>query len=52
MFEAAFSRAGSHGGPSLPAAAPTLRRWTHRPATLNGRPVRVLLTVTVAFRLH
>jgi TonB family protein len=34
------------------AAAEALRRWTYRPATLNGRPVRVLLTVTVSFRVH
>lgn len=34
------------------AAAEALRRWTYRPATLNGRSVRVLLTVTVSFRLH
>jgi protein TonB len=34
------------------AAAEALRRWTYRPATLNGRSVRVLLTVTVDFRVH
>lgn len=34
------------------AAAQALRRWTYRPATLNGRAVRVLLTVTVSFRVH
>jgi protein TonB len=34
------------------AAAEALRRWTYRPATLNGRAVRVLLTVTVSFRVH
>ena len=34
------------------AAAEALRRWTYRPATLNGRSVRVLLTVTVSFRVH
>lgn len=34
------------------AAAEAVRRWRYRPATLNGRAVRVLLTVTVAFRLH
>lgn len=33
------------------AAAQALRRWTYRPATLNGRAVRVLLTVTVSFRV-
>jgi protein TonB len=34
------------------AAAEALRRWIYRPATLNGRSVRVLLTVTVDFRVH
>lgn len=34
------------------AAARALRQWTYRPATLNGRAVRVLLTVTVDFRVH
>jgi protein TonB len=34
------------------AAEEAVRRWRYRPATLNGRAVRVLLTVTVAFRLH
>ena len=34
------------------AAAEALKRWTYLPATLNGRSVRVLLTVTVNFRLH
>ncbi len=34
------------------AAAEAVRRWNYRPATLNGRSVRVLLTVTVSFRLH
>jgi protein TonB len=34
------------------AAVGALERWTYRPATLNGRPVRVLLTVTVDFRVH
>lgn len=29
-----------------------VRRWRYRPATLNGRTVRVLLTVTISFRLH
>jgi protein TonB len=34
------------------AAAAALRKWFYRPATLNGRAVRVLLTVTVEFRIH
>jgi protein TonB len=34
------------------AAAEAIRKWTYRPATLNGRAVRVLLTVTVDFRIH
>jgi protein TonB len=34
------------------AAEESVRQWRYRPATLNGRAVRVLLTVTVAFRLH
>lgn len=34
------------------AAEEAVRRWKYRPATLNGRAVRVLLTVTVSFRLH
>jgi periplasmic protein TonB len=34
------------------AAADAVRLWKYRPATLNGRAVRVLLTVSVSFRLH
>jgi outer membrane biosynthesis protein TonB len=34
------------------SAAQALRRWIYRPTTLNGRPVRVPLTVTVDFRVH
>jgi periplasmic protein TonB len=34
------------------AAVAAVRRWKYRPATLNGRAVRVLLNVTVSFRLH
>jgi len=33
------------------AAEEAVRGWKYRPATLNGRAVRVLLTVTVSFRL-
>ena len=40
-------------GPLLDsAAAEAVRRWKYRPATLNGRAVRVLLSVSVSFRLH
>ncbi len=34
------------------AAERAVRRWSYRPATLNGRAVRVYLTVTVDFRLR
>jgi TonB family protein len=34
------------------AAKRAVMRWRYRPATLNGRAVRVYLTVTVSFRLH
>jgi protein TonB len=34
------------------AAEDAVRRWRYRPATWNGRAVRVLLRVTVVFRLH
>lgn len=41
------------GGPLFDSAAvAAVRRWKYRPATLNGRAVRVLLSVTVSFRLH
>ena len=33
------------------AAADAVRQWRYRPATLNGRAVRVVLTVTVTFGL-
>ena len=40
-------------GPLLDsAAAEAVRRWRYRPATLNGRAVRVRLTVNVSFRVH
>ena len=29
-----------------------IAQWRYQPATLNGRPVRVYLTVTVTFRLN
>jgi protein TonB len=39
--------------PALDAAArDAVRQWRYRPATLNGRLVRVFLTVTVEFRLR
>lgn len=34
------------------AAADAVAQWRYRPATLNGRTVRVYLTVTVSFKLH
>lgn len=34
------------------AAQTAVRQWRYRPGTLNGRGVRILLTVTVDFRLH
>jgi len=33
------------------AAVRAVRQWTYRPALLNGRPVRVRLTVTVKFSM-
>lgn len=33
------------------AAIEAVKKWTYRPATKNGRPVRVSFTVTVAFKL-
>jgi protein TonB len=33
------------------AAARAVRQWSYRPATLNGRAVRVRLTVTVTFAI-
>jgi len=40
-------------GPPLltQAALDAVRRWAYSPTRLNGRPVRVILTVTVRFRL-
>jgi protein TonB len=34
------------------AATRAVQQWKYRPATLNGRAVRVYLTVTVTFNLH
>jgi periplasmic protein TonB len=34
------------------AARRAVMQWRYKPATLNGRAVRVYLTVTVTFRLH
>jgi protein TonB len=34
------------------AASRAVSQWRYRPATLNGRAVRVYLTVTVTFNLH
>lgn len=40
-------------GPLFDASATAaVSSWRYRPATLNGRAVRVLLTVTISFRLH
>jgi TonB family protein len=33
-------------------AVAAVKQWTYLPATLNGRPVSVLVTLTVPFRLH
>ena len=33
------------------AVVEALRSWRYRPATLNGRPVSIIVTVTVTFRL-
>jgi TonB family protein len=33
------------------AAIEAVRKWTYKPATLKGKPVKVHLTVTVAFKL-
>ena len=33
------------------AVVEALRGWKYRPATLNGRPVSIIVTVTVTFRL-
>ena len=38
--------------PSLTQAAiEAVRKWTYKPATLKGKPVKVLMTVTVSFKL-
>ena len=34
------------------AALVAVRQWKYHPATLDGKPVRVYLTITVTFRLH
>lgn len=33
------------------AAVEAVKKWTYRPATKNGKPVKVRMTVTVAFKL-
>ncbi|HMM35308.1 MAG TPA: energy transducer TonB [Thermoanaerobaculia bacterium] len=33
------------------AAVEAVKQWTHEPATKHGKPVKVRLTVTVAFKL-
>lgn len=38
--------------PTLAAAAvDAVRQWTYKPATLKGKPVKVRMTITVAFKL-
>ncbi|GBC79716.1 hypothetical protein HRbin09_00942 [bacterium HR09] len=34
------------------AAVEAVRQWRYEPATLNGRPVEVYITVTINFRLQ
>jgi outer membrane biosynthesis protein TonB len=34
------------------AATAAIQKWKYKPATLNGRPVSVYLTVTVNFTLQ
>jgi protein TonB len=34
------------------SAVRAVQQWKYKPATLNGRAVRVYLTVTVTFRLN
>ena len=61
LYEAIISADGCIEAPRLlQSSTPTLdimgmeaiSRWQYQPATLNGRPVRVTLTVTVTFRLN
>ena len=61
VYEAIISPDGCIEDPRLlQSSTPTLdimgmeaiSRWQYRPATLDGRPVRVYLTVTVTFRLN
>jgi protein TonB len=33
------------------AAADAVRRWVYSPTMLNGQPLRVILNVTVTFKL-
>ena len=38
--------------PTLAAAAvDAVKKWTYKPATLKGKPVKVIMTVTVNFKL-
>ena len=41
-------------GPTLlqQAAVDALRQWKYQPATLDGKPVPMRLTVTIQFRIH
>ncbi len=38
--------------PTLAAAAvDAVKKWTYKPATLKGKPVKVIMTITVSFKL-
>jgi TonB family protein len=61
VYEAIISRAGciedlrliSTSKPRLDLnGLEAISQWTYRPATVDGRPVRVYLTVTVTYRLN
>jgi general secretion pathway protein A len=48
------SAAKAISGPTLlqQAAVEALRQWKYQPATLDGKPVPMHLTVTIQFRIH
>ena len=33
------------------AAVEAVKKWTYKPATLKGKPVKVIMTITVSFKL-